>query len=135
MTLWDSLTPEDQTLLCELPELHGTLIRWLESQFHDHGPLAWGTLQSEMQGLAIETLAAKLMGSHMPANPEANSDAEPGEAHLELRLLLNLMHIDRLKSMETEALKAAELSQDPELLLRWRELHQKRRAFMEAEKP
>jgi DNA primase len=134
MTLWESLTTEDQVLLSELTGQHGALIRWLESQFHDHGPLAWGTLQSEIKGLAMEPLATKLMGSHMPANPEANSDAEPGEAHLELRLLLNLMHIDRLKSMETEALKVAELSQDPEALLRWRELHLRRRAFMETEK-
>ena len=134
MSLWDSLTAEDQTLLSELPGHHGTLIRWLESKFHDQGPMAWGTLQSEIKGLAFESLANKLMGTHMPANPGANAQAEPGEAHLELRLLLNLMHIDRLKSMETEALKAAELSKDPQDLQRWRELHLKRRAFMASEK-
>ena len=73
------------------------------------------------------------MGSHLPAEPEQNLDAEPGEAHKELRLLLNFMLIDRLKSLETEALQAAESTQDPEAFQRWRELHQRRRALMEAE--
>ena len=49
MALWDSLSTEDHAMLSDLPGQHGELIRWLESQFHDHGPLAWGTLQEEIK--------------------------------------------------------------------------------------
>ncbi|MEO0029310.1 MAG: primase [Pseudomonadota bacterium] len=133
MALWAALSDEDHAMLCELAGQHGDLMRWLESQFHDHGPLAWGTLQNELTSQAFSGLAEKLMGSHLPAEPEQNLDAEPGEAHKELRLLLNFMLIDRLKSLETEALQAAESTQDPEAFQRWRELHQRRRALMETE--
>jgi len=44
-----------------------------------------------------------------------------------------LMLIDRLKELETEALKAAENSQDPEAVQRWRDLHQRRRTLMGTE--
>jgi hypothetical protein len=63
-------------------------------------------------------------------NPVPTPDFEPGEAHQELRLLLNMMLMDRLKELETEALKAVETSQDPEALNRWRALQQRRRTLM-----
>lgn len=130
MALWDSITSEDQAMLCDLPAQHGQLMRWIESQFHDHGPLAWGTLQEDMQSQNFAEFAKKLMGDHLPAVPGAQPDSEPNEAHQELRLLLNLMLIDRLKELETEALKLAETSQDAEALNRWRTLHQRRRELM-----
>ena len=99
----------------------------------DHGPLAWGTLQEEIKPQSFANLVEKLMAEHAPTEPGANPDFEPGEAYQELRLLLNLMLIDRLKELETEALKAAESSQDPEALNRWRDLHQRRRALMNSE--
>jgi DNA primase len=133
MALWDSLSSEDQAMLCDLPGQHGQLMRWLESQFHDHGPLAWGTLQEEIKTQSFASFVQKLMAEHAPTEPGANPDFEPGEAHQELRLLLNLMLIDRLKELETEALKAAETSQDPDALNRWRELHQRRRALINSE--
>jgi DNA primase len=133
MALWAVLSDEDHGMLCELPGQHGDLLRWIESQFHDHGPLAWGTLQNELKSQVFSPLAEKLMGSHLPAEPEKNLDAEPGEAHKELRLLLNLMLIDRLKSLETEALQVAESTQDPEAFQRWRELHQRRRTLIGTE--
>jgi DNA primase len=105
-------------------------MRWLESQFHDHGPLAWGTLQSELQSQSFVNLAAKLMGGHLPVSPGASSESEPGEAHKELRQLLNLMLIDELKMLETAALKDAESSQDPAAFQRWRDLHQRRRTLI-----
>ena len=129
MALWDSLSGEDHALLCDLPGQHGELMRWLEGQFHDHGPLAWGTLQEEIKPHPFSGFAQKLMDAHLPTDPETNLDGAPEESHDELRLLLNLMLIDRLKTLETEALKAAESTQDPEALNRWRELHQRRRAL------
>ena len=133
MALWDGLSAEDHALLCDLPEQHGELIRWIESQFHDHGPLSWGALQSELNQLAFANLAEKLMGSHKPNEPEASSESEPGEARKELRLLLNLMLIDRLKGLETQALKEAESIQSPEAFQKWRDLHQRRRTLMSTE--
>ena len=129
MALWDRLSGEDHALLCDLPGQHGELMRWLEGQFHDHGPLAWGTLQEEIKPHPFSVFAQKLMDAHLPTDPGTNPDAEPEDSHDELRLLLNLMLIDRLKTLETEALKAAESTQDPEALKRWRELHQRRRAL------
>ena len=133
MALWDGLSAEDHALLCELPEQHGELMRWIESQFHDHGPLAWGALQLELSQLAFATLAEKLMASHKPNSPEVNTEGEPGEARKELRLLLNLMLIDRLKGLETQALKEAESIQSPEAFQKWRDLHQRRRTLMSTE--
>ncbi len=133
MSLWDHLSAEDHTLLGNLPGQHGELVRWLESQFHDHGPLAWGTLQEEIKNQAFSSLADQLMASHLPTDSVKLEGAEPGEANKELRLLLNLMLIDQLKTLETQALKAAETGQDPEALQRWRELHQRRRTLMETE--
>jgi DNA primase len=133
MALWDGLSAEDHALLCDLPEQHGALMRWIESQFHDHGPLAWGALQSELSQLAFANLAEKLMGSHKPNAPEVSKEEEPGEARKELRLLLNLMLIDRLKGLETQALKEAESIQSPEAFQKWRDLHQRRRTLMSTE--
>jgi DNA primase len=133
MALWDGLSAEDHALLCDLPEQHGELMRWIESQFHDHGPLAWGALQSELSQLSFANLAEKLMGSHKPNAPEVSTEGEPGEARRELRLLLNLMLIDRLKGLETQALKEAESIQSPEAFQKWRDLHQRRRTLMSTE--
>ena len=133
MALWDGLSAEDHSLLSHLPGQHGDIIRWIESQFLDHGPLAWGTLKAELQHLSFSSLADKLMGSHAPSQPEGHIDIEPGEAYKELRLLLNLMLIDQLKELETVALQNAETSQSPEAFQKWREIHQRRRKLMSAE--
>jgi DNA primase len=130
MALWDTLSAEDHALLCDLPGQHGELIRWIESQFHDHGPLAWGTLQSELQNQIFASLASKLMDNHLPVEPGDTADTEPDEAHKELRLLLNLMLIDQLKTLETAALQDAESTQDPAAFQRWRDLHQRRRSLI-----
>jgi DNA primase len=133
MALWDGLSAEDHSLLSHLPGQYGDIMRWIESQFLDHGPLAWGTLKAELQHLSFSSLADKLMGSHAPSQPEGHIDMEPGEAHKELRLLLNLMLIDQLKEQETVALQNAESSQSPEAFQKWREIHQRRRNLMSAE--
>jgi DNA primase len=133
MALWDGLSAEDHSLLSHLPGQHGDIMRWIESQFLDHGPLAWGTLKAELQQLSFSSLADKLMGSHAPSQPEGQIDIEPGEAYRELRLLLNLMLIDQLKELETVALQNAESSQSPEAFQKWREIHQRRRNLMSAE--
>ncbi|HWS04401.1 MAG TPA: DNA primase, partial [Burkholderiaceae bacterium] len=120
MDLWEGLSHEDHAMLCELPAPHGALFAWLDSQFHDHGALAWGALRDELAGREFEALAQTVMsGGHALAATEGD------EAARELRALLDLMLIDRLKQLETEALAGA--SSDPQALQRYRTLHERRR--------
>jgi len=127
MALWETLSSEDHALLCELAPPHGPLFAWLDSQFHDHGPLPWGALRDDLQGRPFEPLALQLMSHHLPAGP--TEDAQ--EPLRELRALLKLMLIDRLKQLETEALAAA--GTDPGALQRWRSLHERRRELQAEE--
>ncbi len=120
--LWEQLSSEDHGLLCGLPDGHGELLRWLEAQLHEHGPLPWGALSEALQGQAPEALARKLMtGSDLGATDDAQ------EARTELRNLLQRMLIEQLKTEETEAIAASAL--DPAALARYRELQTRRRAL------
>ncbi len=130
MALWEHLAGEDQAMLCALPAPHGPLFVWMESQFHEHGPLGWSALQSEMQGQPFAEDAARWMQQQA-----LHADAEPAapdvqESRQELRRLLNLMLIDQLKHMETEALAQAQSGQDPDALQRYKSLHERRRDLM-----
>ncbi|CAN5581931.1 hypothetical protein BH11PSE7_BH11PSE7_14460 [soil metagenome] len=123
MQAWDSLSGEDHTMLCEQPAPYGPLFIWLEGQLHEHGPMAWGALREGLRELEFEELCLKLM-----SGPGADQIAEaPEESGQELRALLNLMLVDRLKVMETEALLASK--SDPTALQRYRELQERRLAL------
>ncbi len=115
-----SLTEEDHAMLSELPQPHGQLFGWLESQLHEHGPQPWVALREGLQGHDIEDLALRLMSGH-----ELSPDGQEEESELELRRLLNRMLVDQLKSKETEAIEAAK--SDPTALGRYRELQARRR--------
>jgi DNA primase len=105
-------------LLCELPAPHGALMVWLEAQLHEHGPLQWSALKTELQGQAVESLALRLMdGSEIP--PQT-----PDDAVEELRDLLGRMLMDHLKEQETLAIAAVKL--DPQALERYRTLRDRR---------
>ncbi len=117
---WDNLSAEDHAMLSELPPPHGPLFVWLEGQLHEHGPLAWGALREGLRELEFEDLALKLMSA-----PGADGAGTPTEEYnQELRGLLNLMLVDRLMALETEALAA--ISSDPTAAQRYRELHDRR---------
>ncbi len=116
---WDGLTPEDHTMLGELPAPHGSLFIWLEGQLHEHGPQPWGILREGLQGQDFEGLAMRLM-----ANPEM-APAEATESARELRGLLNRMLVERLKQQETQTIEAA--TTDPQALERYRALQARRR--------
>jgi DNA primase len=120
--LWETLSNEDHALLCDLPAPHGPLIAWLETQLHEHGPLAWGALRDELQGNGTEELALRLMSDPTMANGVAGEGA--GDTGEELRDLLNRMLVDRIKEQETLAIAAA--ASDPAALARYRELHARR---------
>ena len=116
--LWETLTNEDHSLLCSLPEPHGPLLSWLDSQLHEHGPLVWDALQGELEGHALHPIALRLMAQG------ADAAAQGQESAQELRDLLNRMLIDRLKAQETEAIDAA--ITDPQALQRYRMLRDRR---------
>ncbi|MCW5634990.1 MAG: DNA primase [Rubrivivax sp.] len=47
---WDRLLPDDHQLLHELAAPHGDVVRWLETQLVEHGPLPWSQLHDAMAG-------------------------------------------------------------------------------------
>jgi DNA primase len=135
MALWESLAGEDHAMLCVLPAPHGPLFAWLESQFHEQGALGWSTLREHMQGQPFADDATRWMAQdklNAVAGSEDATPPDPQEARQELRRLLTLLMIDRLKQLETEALTQASTGQDPEAQQRWRSLHERRKALMAA---
>jgi DNA primase len=117
--LWESLTSEDHTLLCDLAPPHGPLFAWMEGQLHEHGPIPWESLRQELKGHEAEELALKLMAD-TPLATQAST-----ESGSELRDLLNRMLIERLKEQETQAIE--ESKADPSAIARYRELQTRRR--------
>ena len=127
MALWEHLAGEDQAMLCALPAPHGPLFVWMESQFHEHGPLGWSTLQEHMQEQPFAQEATRWMQQHALHAGAEGQTPDVQESRQELRKLLNLMLIDRLKQLETEALAQAQSGEDPEALQRYKSLYERRR--------
>jgi len=121
----DSLTGEEQALLCELPAPHGPLLAWLEAQIHEHGAQPWAALREGLRGQEGEELALKVTaGFEGPDSPEAPQAADAqADTATELRGLLDLMMDDWLKKQENEALAANDLR-------RFQEIHERRKARM-----
>ena len=115
----DLLSAEDHTMLSELPPPHGPLFTWLEAEMLEHGPQPWVALREGLTGHEGEELALRVMADH-----EAVTQEEAGDAHLELRNLLNRMLVEQLKLQETEAIEASKA--DPSALARYRELRDRR---------
>ncbi|WP_293750667.1 DNA primase [Limnohabitans sp. Rim8] len=135
MALWESLAGEDHAMLCDLPAPHGPLFAWLESQFHEQGAVGWSALREHMQDQPFAGDATRWMAQdnlNAVAGSEDATPPDPQEARQELRRLLTLLMIDRLKQLETEALTEASTGQDPEAQQRWRSLHERRKALMAA---
>ncbi|WP_299514879.1 toprim domain-containing protein, partial [uncultured Limnohabitans sp.] len=135
MALWESLAGEDHAMLCDLPAPHGPLFAWLESQFHEQGAVGWSTLREHMQDHPFAGDATRWMAQdnlNAVAGSEDATPPDPQEARQELRRLLTMLMIDRLKQLETEALTEASTGQDPEAQQRWRSLHERRKALMAA---
>ena len=129
MALWETLGGEDQALLCALPAPHGALFVWLESQFHEHGPLGRSTLLTHLAQQDPELAEEVQRWTQQDTlHAGATGDApDVQESRHELQQLLRLMLIDRLKQLETEALAQAESGEDPEALQRYKSLHERRR--------
>jgi DNA primase len=115
----DLLSAEDHSMLSELPAPHGPLFTWLEAEMLEHGPQPWVALREGLTGHESEELALRVMADH-----EAVTQEEVGDAHLELRNLLNRMLVEQIKQQETEAIEASKA--DPSALARYRELRDRR---------
>lgn len=136
--LWDAMSHDDHAMLCQQPAPAGALFVWLEAQLHDHGALPWGALREGLRGDALEPFALKLMAeapketrdealkgeSKSPVNSPVSTQEAAREAQQELRSLLNRMHIDRLKALETELIEAAKA--DPTQLVKYKEVFERR---------
>jgi DNA primase len=119
--LWEQLSNDDHTMLCELPAPHGPLFVRLEGLLHEHGPLAWSALQTELQEHEGLPLLERLMG-------DAGSGDDTSSSFVaELRDLLNRMMVERIKQQETSAIAAS--ATDPDAIGRYRELQTRRKAL------
>ena len=127
-SLWDAMSHDDHAMLCEQPAPAGALFVWLEAQLHDHGALPWGALREGLRGAALEPFVLKLMAEVQKKDDltsETNSQDAVREAQQELRALLNRMHIDRLKALETEVIEAAKA--DPTQLAKYKDIVERRK--------
>ncbi len=129
---WQWLGADDHRLLAAQAEPLGSLLRWLESQWHEHGAQSEDELRAAMQGQAFAAEAEKLWTQTRLLTP--NADAPPPasegqvfsehEVRRELQGLLRRMLLDDLKDRETLALQA--ISTHPEALETYKQLHQQR---------
>jgi len=114
---WETLSGEDHAMLCELPEPHGALFVWLETQLHEHGPLTWSALRSEATNQPFEALALRLM-AEAAATPDPND-----ESAMELQDVLLRLAIDRI---DAEMQQIAALPPDADVSQRYRTMKDRR---------
>jgi len=108
---WDRLSTEEHHLLVELPEPHGPLFVWLESQLHEHGPQPWAALREGLRGHAYERHATAQI-AQIPEGIESDWN--------EIRSILDqLLRLRRQQEMNELAPRAAT---DPAARQRYLEL-------------
>jgi len=107
---WDRLAPDDQQLLHELDPPYGEVVRWLETQVMEHGPMTWSHLND---ALAEEPWAAQARGWVRAGLGDENHSFD------ELHRCLGLLWQTLLRQ-EADAIVSA--SPGPEELVRYREI-------------
>ncbi len=110
LALWDRLRPQEHALLCALPEPHGPLFTWLETQLHEHGALPWAALREGLRGHAQEAHAVQQV-EQMPEGIEPSWE--------ETRPIIDELVV-RARQEELAALAAR--ADDPAALARYKEL-------------
>ncbi len=128
--LWDTLSSEEHSMLCELPAPQGPLFAWLEAQLHEHGAQPWAALREGLREHELEAYALRVMTqdeiSGAPASDAAAPNTEQQDA-AELQDLLQRMLVDRLKAQENQAIQEA--ASDPSAIERYRSLQMRRKAL------
>ena len=125
MEFMEELANEDLDALVSQPAPHGPLFAWVESQYQEHGPQSWAVLQSRLGDTPQAQLARTLM-----EGPHGQPEGELPELRNELRSVLNLMLVKRLKTLEAQAL--AEVATDPQAVHRYRALQERRKQLAAA---
>ncbi|MBC7469020.1 MAG: DNA primase [Ramlibacter sp.] len=95
---WETLSHDDQQLLCELAAPHGPLFSWLDSRVHDHGPQPWPALRDALQG---HEMGAFAVGQVDKVLPDIENDLQ------ELRQILALERKRRSDEEMTELVTRA----------------------------
>ena len=115
MPLWESLSAENHALLCSLPAPHGPLFVWLDSQYQEHGALAWGTLEQALLQAPFGDTGLNLVRQYQALGlpPELQ------EVRVDLRSALRGLQMEDLKRQETLAAQEGNLE-------RMRQLQQQR---------
>jgi DNA primase len=74
---WDELSTDDHNLLAHLPQPHGPLFAWIESQLQEHGHQPWAALREALHGHPFEAVAlAEVDYVALGANADSSSDSE-----------------------------------------------------------
>ncbi|MBA4254943.1 MAG: DNA primase [Polaromonas sp.] len=128
------LTSEDQHLLAKQAEPLGSLFRWLEAQWHEHGAQTWAVLQQAMHTQPFADTANRLMGQALMLQAPAagagdTAPSAPPDTQREVREALRRMHIDDLMARERQAL--AEANHHPEALQTYKTLYERRLALQQ----
>ena len=128
---WDWLSADDHHLLAQQDPPYAALFTWLEGQWLEHGAQPWAALREALRGQSFEALALDLLAGATvleqptPATPgQVPPLADPTDLQAELRDLLRLLHIERLKQIESACI--AQAAQDPNALTRYRQAHELR---------
>ena len=113
MAAWDSLSPSQHALLCELPAPHGDAFVWLDHQLHEHGVQPWAALREALRGHELESWLSGLV-EQAPAELEHDKGElgsilhEMEKAHLSAQLSEMAPHVasdpalyERFKALST----------------------------------
>ncbi len=126
MAQWEPLSHEVRAMLCDLPGERGELLRWLDTQFHEHGILPWAALREGLRSQPFEALALRLMTGPDGAALGAMSGNREDDAQ-ELRDALDRMLIEHIGAQLTETANA--FGTDPDAPERYRALQARQRAL------
>jgi DNA primase len=117
---WDRLSTDDHNLLAHLPQPHGPLFAWIESQLQEHGPQPWAALREALHGHPFEAVAlAEVDYVALGANADSSSDSETS-------LLIGAMNQLREAQLAQEAKElSATTHPTPETLARLQDIRKR----------
>jgi DNA primase len=108
---WDTLEPQQQQALHELPEPHGAVLAWLERDLAEHGPRPWSVLRA---ALADEGAPADACAALAPLlDDEDGAPATPDD----LGRVADVLLLRRLEARRSAL--AMRLGDDPSLRADW----------------
>lgn len=120
---WDPLSHQEHDLLCQLPDPHGGLLRWLETLHHDKGPLPWSALKVALQEQEFAPFALRLMDNALLL-PDDEQETES-----QLREVLAQLQLNQLVQLQAQA--ALNADKDPQAIQQYRQLGEKIRLMRE----